>query len=289
MSIGHRNPTKPIWGSSRVSRYPEGCVGIDASRSNEVPLCVRESQLRVWYKIASLVGKRIVSRSFYPIVSFTFDDAPVSSFKSGGKVLEEYGFRGTYYISAGLMKKFSDVGEIADFDTIREFHGRGHEIGNHTYEHLDCRRIGPMAIVNSIRRNRRRLSEFMSGSFAYPYGSKDARAYVAARMCTTSARGILQGINRDVIDVMDLKSVRIYNRNGVNTCMQFISECATSGGWLIFYTHDVSPQPTEYGCTPAQLSVLARAVRDKQIQVAPVGRALEAIRRLSGGNSIDCL
>jgi peptidoglycan/xylan/chitin deacetylase (PgdA/CDA1 family) len=41
------------------------------------------------------------------MVSFTFDDAPVSAATRGAGMLEEYDARGTFYISGGLVDSWS--------------------------------------------------------------------------------------------------------------------------------------------------------------------------------------
>ncbi|MBE9534555.1 MAG: polysaccharide deacetylase family protein [Proteobacteria bacterium] len=196
--------------------------------------------------------------------------------------MEEHGFRGTYYVSAGLLDYTSQVGKIVDIETLRLFHERGHEIGNHTYDHMDCQKASLLGILKSVRRNRRRLTGIMSGSFAYPYGARNARACVAARLCAGSARGISFGINKKVVDLMDLKAARVYSRDGMDDCLELVSECARRGGWLIFYTHDVCNEPSEYGCTPEQLTCLIRSVHDKKLTVATVGKALQLIEQAGG-------
>ena len=143
-------------------------------------------------------------------VSFTFDDAPGSAFTNGGNILETFGYRGTYYISGGLIGRETAVGQVPNIETIRNFYGRGHEIGNHTYDHLDCKKASFFAIIKSIRRNRKMLAGSMDGSFAFPYGSVNDRAKIAARLCTDTARGISFGINRKKVDFNSLKAARVY-------------------------------------------------------------------------------
>lgn len=236
----------------------------------------------IWSKVASVTAKKIDLETVVPVVSFTFDDAPLSAFTNGGKILETYGYRGTHYVSGGLIGRPTVVGQVADLDTIRNFYGRGHEIGNHTYDHLDCTKAGFLGIVGSISRNRRMLAEGMSGSFAYPYGAVDARARVVVRLCTTSARGISFGINRNVIDLMHLKAAQVYDRRGIDMCLDLVDECAGEGGWLIFYTHDVCDEPSDFGCTPEQLTRLVRTVHDNKLTVATVGKALQLIEQAGG-------
>lgn len=238
--------------------------------------------MRIWSKVASITARKIDLEKVLPVVSFTFDDAPLSAFTNGGKILETYGYLGTYYISAGLIEQTTGVGKISGIETIKAFHKRGHEIGNHTYDHMDCQKASLLGVLKSVRRNRRRLNEIMSGSFAYPYGARNARARVAARLCASSARGISFGINKNVVDLMDLKAARVYNQHGMDDCLELVSECARHGGWLIFYTHDVCDEPSDFGCTPEQLTRLVRAVHDNKLTVATVGKALQLIEQGEG-------
>lgn len=55
-------------------------------------------------KWASISFTRAVSIHLNePVISFTFDDAPVSAFVNGGNILSKYGMSGTFYISMSLM------------------------------------------------------------------------------------------------------------------------------------------------------------------------------------------
>ncbi len=45
-------------------------------------------------------------------------------------------------------------------------------------------------------------------------------------------------------------------------------------GWLIFYTHDVSDAPSEYGSTPAMLDWALSRLAEARIPVLPVREAL---------------
>ncbi len=211
------------------------------------------------------------------IVSFTFDDAPLSSFINGGRILEQYGYLGTFYVSSNLIGKSTEVGEIADLQTIAESHGRGHEIANHTDTHLNCKDINPLRMALSIQKNKKQLKGIMSNNFSYPYGSADASSRYITRMCTSSARGIGFNINRGLIDPTYLEAVRIYNRHGIEKCLDLVSACARDGGWLIFYTHDVCDEPSDYGCTLEQFAELVKSVSYNGLSVLTVKKALSII------------
>lgn len=231
----------------------------------------------MWLVLDKLVRRRVPLDSKLAMVSFTFDDAPLSSFTNGGMILEENGFRGTYYVSIGLIGRSVEVGQITDLKTIKEYNSRGHEIANHTYAHINCEDSSPIHMIQNIRKNKKELEGIMSNNFSYPYGSADASSRCFARFCTSSARGIWSGINRGVIDSMNLRAVRIYNRFGIEKCLDLVKECSTAGGWLIFYTHDVCDKPSDYGCTPAQLTDVVHAVSREDLPALTVQKAMDLI------------
>jgi peptidoglycan/xylan/chitin deacetylase (PgdA/CDA1 family) len=72
-----------------------------------------------------------------PLLTISFDDAPVSAAHEGAAILERHGVNGTYFISAGLSGSESHLGRYTDADDIRALHASGHEIACHTLTHLD--------------------------------------------------------------------------------------------------------------------------------------------------------
>ena len=234
----------------------------------------------MWFLLEKIIRKRVLLDSKLAMVSFTFDDSPITSFTNGGRILEENGFRGTYYISAELMGSLAEVGRLTDLKTITDFNGRGHEIANHTDLHINCKDSSPFSMARSIRKNRKKLDGIITNNFSYPFGAVDASSRCVARLCTSSARGTWSGINRETIDPMYLKAVRVYSRLGVEKCLDLVSECATQGGWLIFYTHDVCDEPSDYGCTPDQLTKLVQAVSQNNLPVLTVQKAMDTIQNV---------
>jgi hypothetical protein len=68
------------------------------------------------------------------------------------------------------------------------------------------------------------------------------------------------------------------NRNDVDMVKRMIDENAACNGWLIFATHDVSDNPSAYGCTPDYFQkVVAHAARSGAT-VLTVAKAFEKIR-----------
>jgi hypothetical protein len=56
-----------------------------------------------------------------------------------------------------------------------------------------------------------------------------------------------------------------------------IDEAVTKAAWLIFYTHDVSDAPTQYGCTPKLFEYAVQTAASKA-EVLTIRNALAATR-----------
>jgi len=56
-----------------------------------------------------------------------------------------------------------------------------------------------------------------------------------------------------------------------------IDRNATSNGWLIFATHDVTEHHTPYGCTPEFFSEVVRCSIDSGARILPVADACQMI------------
>ena len=106
-------------------------------------------------------------------------------------------------------------------------------------------------------------------NFAYPFGGVSQTAKQALGGRFTSCRGTGRGLNRGSVDLADLLSTSIYARDfNRNRLCRLIDDAQAAGGWVTFYTHDVCDEPSDFGCTPAQLkSIVAYASGGN----APVG------------------
>ncbi|HZT87471.1 MAG TPA: polysaccharide deacetylase family protein [Stellaceae bacterium] len=216
------------------------------------------------------------------VVSFTFDDFPRSALVCGGRILEAHGVRGTFYAAMGLCGGDGESGPLFDAADLRQAHSAGHEIGCHTYGHIDCARARVATVLDDVARNAEELGTelgngFKPRNFAYPYGRSTLAAGWRTARRFASCRGVAGGINHGSVDLGHLRANRLYAASfDVAAARQLIERNAALGGWLIFYTHDVSPEPSPFGCTPDQFeAVVSRAV--ERGPVVPVAAALAAV------------
>ena len=201
-----------------------------------------------------------------PIVSFTFDDFPRTAYSTGGAILEKFGTRGTYYVAGGLMNVRNDLGELFVADDLHSLVERGHELGTQTFHHSSGRSLPLAAFLDDVQMGMKAMERIGvpdSSNFAYPYGHATLRSKKNLGPVFASSRSVIPGLNGPEIDLNLLLANRLYG--GADQCPlveDLILRNEREKSWLIFYTHDVRPNPSEYGCTPGLFEyAVARVVR----------------------------
>jgi peptidoglycan/xylan/chitin deacetylase (PgdA/CDA1 family) len=214
-----------------------------------------------------------------PMASFTFDDVPDSAAGVGAPMLEEYGGRGTFYVAGSLINQWSGHWNGADVDDIIGLHSKGHEIACHTFSHRCAADLDAAAMAEEIELNRRYLegldSSIRPENFAYPYGVASVSRKGQLANSFRSSRGILPGVNSGDIDLQFLRATPLVNdhidEDGIE---RVFDEAVESGGWLIFYGHDVVAKPSPYGCTPGLLRHALKAATRRKLPMVSVAEAL---------------
>jgi peptidoglycan/xylan/chitin deacetylase (PgdA/CDA1 family) len=216
-------------------------------------------------------------------VSFTFDDFPVSALSEGGRILAEHGVRGTYFVSLGLLGQPSPSGPIATVDHLHTVVKDGHELGCHTFDHLDGTQTTPSEFARSIEANRAALARHALGVafdvFAYPLNGPTLEVKRAVSSYFAACRGGGQMFNRDGADLNMLKAYFLDRRQSTSfdAVARMIEMNAAAGGWLIFATHDIGPSPSLYGCDPEHLESVVRLAIKSGSNVLPMGEACCAL------------
>jgi peptidoglycan/xylan/chitin deacetylase (PgdA/CDA1 family) len=219
-----------------------------------------------------------------PIVSFTFDDAPVTAFRTGSEILKQFGARATYFLSLGLLDAETEVGKIASADDLACAVEGGNELGCHTFDHLDAWHTPDTAFIASVVRNREALHRILPGTtfttFAYPKSGAKLTIKSALGNTFICCRGGGQATNEDSADLNLLKACFVDRRTGVDTefIRTLLDHNSEQRGWLIFATHDVAANPSPYGCTPEFLEAIAQYATRSGALLLPVGEACAMLR-----------
>jgi len=230
--------------------------------------------------LAAAVWRRPVRmRNSASLISFTFDDFPRSALDVGGVILRAHGATGTYYASLGLMDRDEPVGRICSSSDLAEVVAQGHELGCHTFGHCDAWATAPRAFEESILENRRALKRILPGArfetMSYPINSPRPDTKRRTGRHFSACRGGGQRINVGMIDLNHLRAFFLeQSRDRPAVIVDMIDRNRGEGGWLIFVTHDVRPQPGRFGCTPGFFEDVVRRAVESGARVLPVARAL---------------
>lgn len=218
-----------------------------------------------------------------PVVSFTFDDFPRSALHEGGRMLRERGWAGTYFAAGGFCGRQVDGLDYFDRDDLVRAAEEGHEIGCHTFGHLRLPATRPEEIEADLDRNADFVAEALPGhrlsSFAYPFGDLHLRqkALIARRF--PIGRGIWPGLNTGRMDFAQLKAVSLETRMSEGFDLAaWLDRAEAERGWLIFFTHDVSDDPSPYGSSRRSFEAVADAVARRGLRVLPVKNAVGLAR-----------
>src|SRR5262245_1736816 len=112
-------------------------MSFSGSKAPTIPVQPIGLRMRLAHRVARHVPLRQHRmRNDRPIVSFSFDDIPVSAAATGADMLEAFGARGTFFIATSLFGRSTDDWRVADAEAVAALAQRGHEIGLHTHRHV---------------------------------------------------------------------------------------------------------------------------------------------------------
>jgi peptidoglycan/xylan/chitin deacetylase (PgdA/CDA1 family) len=217
------------------------------------------------------------------LCTFTFDDCPRSALENGGRMLEERGLAGTFFVTGKwLDASTGEYGEMLRSADLRTLVQRGHELGCHSFSHRSLRSTPAPELRADLDHNRQVLlgasaAESLT-SFAYPFGESNwtSKAQIARRFA--AARGVYPAINGRIVDLAQLRAVRIYAHEfSAERVHALIARTVRTRGWLIFYTHDVGDAPSIVGCTAQQFAQVLDLVVAAHLEVLPMRSAVGRI------------
>jgi peptidoglycan/xylan/chitin deacetylase (PgdA/CDA1 family) len=228
---------------------------------------------------AAVRTKGLAIKPERPIVSFTFDDAPLTASTNGARLLEAAGACGTYYVAGELCGESDGGRPFLSANELVRLNERGHELACHTYSHVRASDLSAAEFSTEITRNQTYVAsqcgDVRLTSFAYPFGDVSLARKLQAQSMFASCRGISPGVNSGVADLGLLKAVALYAESrddaGVDA---WLDKAGRERGWLIFYTHDVEDRPSQWGASPEQLGRAIKASLDRGFEILTVRNAL---------------
>lgn len=232
---------------------------------------------------ASLVFRRpFLINPQQPLISFTFDDFPRSALLAGGAILNRLGLAGTYYVSLGLVGKTEPSGDMFVADDLERIFEQGHELGCHTFSHCDSWQTETQRFEESIIKNRDTLSRLHPGTefktFSYPISLPRPLTKARTAKHFLCCRGGGQTLNIGMADLNQLSAYFLEkSRDRIEDIKKLIDSNQQARGWLIFGTHDISNNPSPFGCTPDFFEAVVRYAIGSGASIVSVVKALEVL------------
>ncbi|WEJ58842.1 polysaccharide deacetylase family protein [Devosia sp. FJ2-5-3] len=227
---------------------------------------------------ARLPVKPKFNRHRAPMASISFDDFPRSAWIEGGPILRRHGVRATYYTVGGFADGTFEGVEQYRIEDLAEAADEGHEIASHSFEHNRVYDLSNPAIVAGEAENARFFSAHLPSmpitSFAYPYGEVSPRTKMLYGRLYPTARGIRRGVNGRWFDAAQLKAVSLEIKSWTSGAIEeIIGQTIAENAWLIFFTHDVTANPTPYGVRPDMLEHAITTLKAGGVEILPVAEA----------------
>lgn len=116
-------------------------------------------------------------------IALTFDDGPSRTTPAILDVLDTYGVRATFFVIGSWVEQLPEI--------VRDTAARGHELGNHTWTHVDADRTRELATLRDEVARTNDVIEGVTGRrpvlMRPPYGSDPGRFARVAAECGLEA------------------------------------------------------------------------------------------------------
>lgn len=216
-----------------------------------------------------------------PIISFTFDDCPKSAAINGLSKLDAIGWKSTVYIASKLLGTTNHLGLQMDEADVIATYNAGHEIGGHSFSHMDLSEMPLESVLKDVTKNRSvigRLKLPPCRTFAYPYGQTTAALKRRLSKDYDGLRGITPGVMTGKVDLNQIRSTPLFSGKAFEELIRQIEGLKNKNSWLTLFTHDIENSPTEWGCTPAEMDSVIKAVQASGAEVLTVTDAITKLR-----------
>jgi len=215
----------------------------------------------------------------YPVISFTFDDCMHNAIETGASILNYYDVKGTFYVSGALTNKYENNLKCHTYNDVVSLVNDSHEIASHLFNHRKCEELTLSELKDEVKKSKEYIFDLYGQSkelnFSYPFGSVDLKTKKYLYSEFTSARNIVTGVNKKKFDRLSLNAFPLYlSKCTEKQILRAIKEASINDYWLIFYTHDVSKNPSQYGITPDLLKFAVRSSMENNCKIQTIEQVL---------------
>ena len=193
----------------------------------------------------------------HAVVSIDFDDGWEDDTISALPILNDLGFKATWFFATTYLESTPDTGPInkSGPTAVRTLFGDGQEIGGHTVTHPDLTTLNQTDLVYDLYHSKEYLEILgVAGNvpnLATPYGTYDDQVIATAKPLYNSLRSTDEGFNSP--EDFDQYKLEVQNIQKPTTQAQFqswIDQAIRDKSWLILVYHRVATSSLEDFDTP---------------------------------------
>ncbi|TXG77678.1 hypothetical protein E6P97_01350 [Patescibacteria group bacterium] len=214
-----------------------------------------------------------------PLVSINFDDGAAGTYRRGVPLMNQYGFKGTYYLNGSTI----DTPTYMTRAQVRALAATGNEIGSHGYTHTDLTTLAQDELAENIDENNIVLQALVSGgvhNFASPFGAFNATVVDAIMQRHTSHRDTSGALNHKYdFNPAHIHSKVITQQTTPAQIRVLLDEAKTQNAWLILTFHDISTARSsdEYTIRITELRSYLQLVKSSNVNVVTNQAAIQEI------------
>jgi len=156
-------------------------------------------------------------------VLITIDDGNLDNYTNAFPIMQKYGFTGVLY----LVNNYIGYDKYMNKDQILEMVAAGWEVGSHSMNHFDLKKISPEQQRNEIVESRELLEKLLGvpvKTFAYPFGSRNAASYNYVHFAKYIAAMGAEGFTADqgMGNLFSLQRTEIKGTEDARTFIRFL-------------------------------------------------------------------
>lgn len=215
------------------------------------------------------------------VVSIAFDDGWESSYENGLPILNEHGYKASFYI----LSNFFDDMQYMSVAQVKSLQSQGHHIGSHTVSHPHLTELEQADMQLEVTGSQKQLEAKLGPikDFASPYGDYDDDVLNEIKQHYNSHRTVAIGINTfENFNPYQLKSPNIQVNTPEDDIVALLKQAKENNGWLILTYHEINDSGREYSVTKEQFAKQMKLVEESGMKVALLPNVLEEIRRVYG-------
>ena len=206
--------------------------------------------------------------------SLAFDDSRSTHYTVAAPELEARGFRGTFNLNTG---------GITDWTPWQNLSDRGHEIANHTRNHLNLSTLTAEQVEYEISQGKADILANLHGvqqvpSFTYPFGASTPLSRTMAAKYHMNARGG-GGVNpANPADFMLIKGCGYSPPFSSENMNHNLDAALIIGGWYVSYLHSIGSDTIYCPLEVFRSHLDYIKQREDSVWVAPQGDVARYIR-----------